>query len=523
VSGLVHLSHVVWLLFLDTNTSLEQYFTDINIPFDCHFLVAQPQGDHVVVLTEVYRVSPTLPLQTYRLGNWTAGGGLTRPSQGLYRRRNNLQGIVLRVAVNNVKCPRLCIFYLSFSTSRCDDEVTEITPNDSLTIVTAAARNNTLKVGGLFGEMWRVAELYANFTSHYSMPRLNLHGELVEDGKWTGVVGMLADRHVDASCCDLTMTTSRVDVVDFIEPVWADRTYVFIKKPTIVAVGWTTFLSPYSWQLWMALTATMITLVFTLSAVYCITRRYVGHTADEFPRYGIFHAVFYVIGCLCCQGSDVVPRNGSFRTLHLTAYLTSVVLVTSYSAALVSSIASRHATLPFTTFQEFLNDGTYRLGVVANSSIISNMRESTENSLRKLHQSMLPDMRSLPKRNNEGLRRVCEDERYAYMSPLYVLLTNAATCRLQMVPRAYIHSTKAMATVKGSPYRPILRQTFRSVRQSGIFRRICSDTLINPSQEDETTFQSVDQEAVSPLLAVLLIGIVFSLIVLLMERKAALC
>ena len=98
-------SSVVWLLFLDTNTSLEHFFTDINIPFDCQFLVAQPQSDHVVVLTEVYRVSPTLPLQTYRFGNWTAGGGLTWPSEGLYRRRNNLQGIVLRVAVKNVMSP----------------------------------------------------------------------------------------------------------------------------------------------------------------------------------------------------------------------------------------------------------------------------------------------------------------------------------------------------------------------------------------------------------------------------------
>jgi hypothetical protein len=48
-------SRAIWLLFLDTNTSLEQFFTDINIPFDSHFLVAQPQSDHVVVLTEVYR------------------------------------------------------------------------------------------------------------------------------------------------------------------------------------------------------------------------------------------------------------------------------------------------------------------------------------------------------------------------------------------------------------------------------------------------------------------------------------
>jgi hypothetical protein len=91
------------VLFLDTNTSLEQFFTDINIPFDCQFLVAQPQSDHVLVLTEVYRVNPTLPLQTYRFGNWTAGGGgLTWPSQGLYRRRNNIQGNNLRTVHINV-------------------------------------------------------------------------------------------------------------------------------------------------------------------------------------------------------------------------------------------------------------------------------------------------------------------------------------------------------------------------------------------------------------------------------------
>ena len=91
-------SRAIWLLFLDTNTSLEQFFTDINIPFDCQFLVAQPQSDHVIVLTEVYRVSPTLPLQTYRFGNWTSGGALTWSSQGLYTRRNNLKGHNIQTA-----------------------------------------------------------------------------------------------------------------------------------------------------------------------------------------------------------------------------------------------------------------------------------------------------------------------------------------------------------------------------------------------------------------------------------------
>jgi hypothetical protein len=98
----IYSTKAIWLLFLDTNTSLEQFFTDINIPFDCQFLVAQPQSDHVVVLTEVYRVSPTLPLQTYRFGNWTAGGGLTWPSQGFYMRRKNLKGFTIQATKLNV-------------------------------------------------------------------------------------------------------------------------------------------------------------------------------------------------------------------------------------------------------------------------------------------------------------------------------------------------------------------------------------------------------------------------------------
>ena len=74
-------SRAIWLLFLDTNTSLEQFFTDINIPFDC----------------------PTLPLQTYRFGNWTAGGGLTWPSQGFYTRRKNVNGLTIQATRQSVR------------------------------------------------------------------------------------------------------------------------------------------------------------------------------------------------------------------------------------------------------------------------------------------------------------------------------------------------------------------------------------------------------------------------------------
>jgi hypothetical protein len=90
------MSQFFWLLFLGKNDSLKKFFTNIDIPLDCEFLVAQPECDNVVGLTEVYRVGPTLPLQTYRFGNWSPGSGLTWPSQVLYYRRKNLQGITLK-------------------------------------------------------------------------------------------------------------------------------------------------------------------------------------------------------------------------------------------------------------------------------------------------------------------------------------------------------------------------------------------------------------------------------------------
>jgi hypothetical protein len=55
----------------------------------------------------------------------------------------------------------------------------------------------------------------------------------------------------------------------------------------------------------MAVTATMIVLVLSHYAVHWVRRRCVGYAADEFPRYGIFQAMFYVTACFCCQGKNL--------------------------------------------------------------------------------------------------------------------------------------------------------------------------------------------------------------------------
>jgi hypothetical protein len=56
-------------------------------------------------------------------------------------------------------------------------------------------------------------------------------------------------------------------------------------------------------------------------------------------------------------------KEVSWRIIQLTTHLTALVIVASYSASVLSHIMTQTDKLPFNTFEEFLQDGTYTLAV----------------------------------------------------------------------------------------------------------------------------------------------------------------
>ena len=87
------LSRAKWLVFLAT-LRYEEFFKDLNIPYNCEFLVSTSDGSRII-LTEVYRITRSLPLIFKHFGNWTEAEGLTTTSRSFYDRRNNLEGPVI--------------------------------------------------------------------------------------------------------------------------------------------------------------------------------------------------------------------------------------------------------------------------------------------------------------------------------------------------------------------------------------------------------------------------------------------
>ena len=74
---------------------------------------------------------------------------------------------------------------------------------------------------------------------------------------------------------------------------------------------------------------------------------------------------------LSSAGHDMSNRATSIRILFLAAHLTAVVLLSAYSAGLISSLTMDNKNLPFRTFEELLNARSYTAGVVNSSAAMA--------------------------------------------------------------------------------------------------------------------------------------------------------
>jgi hypothetical protein len=94
VSAAGKLSGARWLVFSDAISR----FARLDVPFDCELLVVLWDGA-VAHFSEVYRVSPEQPLKVQHFGDWSLGSRKDWPGDGMYWRRTNLEGRVIKAAV----------------------------------------------------------------------------------------------------------------------------------------------------------------------------------------------------------------------------------------------------------------------------------------------------------------------------------------------------------------------------------------------------------------------------------------
>jgi hypothetical protein len=86
-----------WLIFSNNCTSDLTFLTNIPIPLDSPFLLAEKVNTGVS-LAEVYRIHLTRPLQKYQVADWNSVRGIV---WFVNQRRSNLQGVTIKAAYRN--------------------------------------------------------------------------------------------------------------------------------------------------------------------------------------------------------------------------------------------------------------------------------------------------------------------------------------------------------------------------------------------------------------------------------------
>ncbi|XP_021923388.1 probable glutamate receptor [Zootermopsis nevadensis] len=482
-----HSSRAIWLLFLDKNSSLEEFFTDINIPFDCEFLVAQPEDDHAVGLTEVYRVSPTLPLQTYRFGNWTPARSPTWPSTNFLLRRSNLQGCVIRATYKHE--------YLVVNIVNNSDgsEVAE----------------------GYFGQMWTTMAEEINAITVYH--ETESYGSKSANGSWSGMIALVKNREADIGIGDFTATSERSNVVDFIDTVEFSSTRVFIRIPNSADMSWNLYLAPFSYGLWLAVAIACC----ALSVCLAVTNiSYDGQKRN--PTLSVVAIFFYILGCLCQQGQRDAVNNTAGRIVTLTSYVMSLVIFAGYSASLISSLAVQPRALPFRDLQGLLSDGSYRLGVQENSAVLNIFDGAVEGVENEVYKKLIaPFTNDIPRDDSEGFKKVCTLHKYAYAGSYFVSqqYKGATLCQMTTLPGTSYPEPLTYIISKKSPYKYLINWKLAQLREKGIQSRIRQHYITSKASYVNRSATTVNLAAVAPILVVFVAGNLIAIFLLVIERQ----
>ncbi|XP_021924652.1 probable glutamate receptor [Zootermopsis nevadensis] len=478
----------IWVLFLDAESLLEEFFAGIYIPFDCEFLVAQIE-DKYVSLTEVYHIGPARPLQTYRFGTWTARSGLAWRLIGFFRRRYNLQEQLIKVA------------YV-----------------DQKHALTETHNNGSKKITGFFVHVWNTI---ANFLNMKAVcQRVDTYGSRMENGSWNGIIQMVISNEVHVGVGDFTVTAGRSAVVDCLAPLIISSLNVFIRVPDQSGiVVWGRYVAPFSLGLWVAVATAVCALSFCLWLTAALQAREKKFAATE--------AMFYVFGTLCQQGQPDSAVCTAVRAVELTSYMTSLVLFAGYSAYLVSSQTVQHTVLPFRSLQGLLEDGSYGLGLAQNSSHLNLFDAETEGLKSIVYKTLIsPHKNDMPAGNLEGFTRVCDSRhKYAFMASLYVgqYWAMKLPCHFTTLPDTFYPECLTFVISKNSPYKKLINWNLLRLRESGIQDRIRQEYLPpKPSYVNKSVI-SVDIISVAPILVVFFGGVVTAVAVLAIEHIVCIC
>ena len=427
---------------------------DLFFPIDSQVFIFTEAGPGIEI-TEVYSVDRDMEVLVKPLGSWSNSQGLVMDPHPLFERRKDFCGY-------------------EFQAETMHEPPYVVADMEKL-----LGREQT-QIGGIWGEIWHgTLEKTMNFSTLIK-PSPDLQwGSVDDDGTWNGIINGLIQNRTQVGLTSFYFTHARGLVADFSPAITEGTDQMFIKYPGREA-SWTTYIEPFDFNLWVSLFFLLLFMIVCLALTYSL-----GPEKDLNPDSFQFLNSFIVIcGSQVGQGSWLDPKSLSSKIVFLTSFLFGVILITSFSAKLISFLTVIKLTLPFTSLKE-IQGTSYGIGSVRGTSILDNFLYAPPGSIEQAvaEQKIRKDPSTMVGSIQEGLEKA-KKEKYAFVWTTDVIFEmNKDNCDFLNIPYDVDKGLIAMAWSRNLPHRHFFDFFINKMKETGQLDRILKKWQAKPRSD----------------------------------------
>ncbi|GFN84380.1 glutamate receptor, partial [Plakobranchus ocellatus] len=295
-------------------------------------------------------------------------------------------------------------------------------------------------------------------------------------GTWDGLIGQLTREEKDIAVAPLTITKDRERVVDFSKPFMDTGISIMIKKPDKTKPGVFSFMDPLDKYVWLCIAMGFLAVSFVLYFVGRFSPYEWNVVEDSTEKtattiFSISNTLWFSLGALMQQGSDISPRSFSGRVIGSAWWFFTLIIISSYTANLAAFLTIEKLVVSIDSADDLINNPRISYGTKRSGSSWDFFAKSTVTTFVTMKNEMLDRADDvLVDEYYEGVKKVRQMKgSYAFLleSAMNLYYGQQEPCDTMMVGDKLDNKGYGVATYLNHPLRHNINIAVLTLKEKG--------------------------------------------------------
>ncbi|XP_036208610.1 glutamate receptor ionotropic, kainate 1 [Myotis myotis] len=349
------------------------------------------------------------------------------------------------------------------------------------------------------------------------------YGAQDDQGEWNGMVRELMDHRADLAVAPLTITYVRETVIDFSKPFMTLGIGILYRKPRGTSPSVFSFLRPLApdvW-VWVLLSCLGVSCVLFVVARFTPYEWYNPHPCSPDPdvvenSFTLLNSVWFGVGALMQQGSELVPKALSTRILAGSWWCFALVVLSSYTANLAAFLTVERMEAPIGSADDLAKQTRIEYGAVRDGSTVAFFKKSRISTYEKMWAFMgSRQQTALVRSSEDGIQRVLTADYALLMESTSIEYVTQRNCSLTQIGGLIDSKGYGVGTPMGSPLRDRVTIAILQLQEEGKLHTMKEKWWRGRGcpEEDGQEASALDVENIGGIFVVLAAGLVLAVFV----------